>query len=166
VVLGIIIVPLSSGLMNALISNPIAAQREQNSVDAQLLAGYFVSDIQSAVTVQTSGFNACTGVSGEILQVDRVDASGNSHKVHYYYDHSVDPSVLYRVDCQSGAPTSKAVQMIQGLSGTPTVKFDTNTCPCGGTKPEKVTLTITDTGTNTRTAPYTFDLSATRRVTQ
>lgn len=166
VVLGIIMVPLSSGLMNALLSDPITAQRTSNSVDAQLLASYFVTDVQSASTAETSGFTACSGVSGEILQIDRVDGSGAAHQVHYYYDHSVNPSVLYRVDCQAGSPTSQPVKVLRGMSGAPTLKFDNSVCPCGGQTPEVVSLTVTDAGTAVNATPYTFTLSATRRVTQ
>jgi type II secretory pathway pseudopilin PulG len=169
-VLGIIIVPISTSVIIGLATTQRAEQRTTDTTDQQVLASYFVNDIQSADTVSV-GTAGCSQ-SNVVLQLAWSDPNvGSSIAKTVVYVKTADEQ-LQRVSCDSTGAT-KTVVTVHALGATPTVTCDGTVVACAtalpGSKPRVVAMHVSTIGTKVGTGPsyetYDFDLSATRRAT-
>lgn len=164
IVLGIIIVPLSTSVIIGLATTQRAAQRTTDTTDQQLLASYFLYDVQSAADVSTTS-PGCGGAN-TILQLHWVDpVDGLDRKAAYVADPA---GTLDRVYCDSSGAT-RTTSMVAAVQSAPSPRCDGVACSAaqpGGT-PRNVSMQVSTVGSKSGASyeTYTFTLSATRRVT-
>lgn len=171
----IIIVPIANSFVLGLTTTRGGMQDTTNSSDAQVLAGFFDTDVASAETVSTS--SACAG-AGTVLALSWTDGSAAETVA---YRAVADPAMqaelatvsaidrLERVHCTNGAAVETTIVARSVFdSGGITVSCD-GASPCAGARPRRVaiqvkeyTSQIADAGAS---GHYTFSLTGTRKVT-
>jgi prepilin-type N-terminal cleavage/methylation domain-containing protein len=170
----IIIVPISASFVLGVKTASGSLQDTTNSADAQVLAGFFDTDVTGAETVSTSSI--CAG-SGTVLVLSWTDGS---LPVEVAYRVTADPAMqaelksaaaidrLDRVHCVSGAvvDTNPVARSVLHASGV-TVTCDGQPCTTGtprriSLKAVEYTNQLADTG---GPGTYTIAVTATRKVT-
>lgn len=170
----IIIVPISASFILGVKTASRSLQDTTNSADAQVLAGFFDTDVTSAESVATS--SSCAG-AGTVLSLKWTDGS---LPVEVAYRVTADSAMqaelntpaaidrLDRVRCVSGAivdtnPVARSVLHSTGV----TISCDDQ--PCTTSPPRRISLTaveytnqLADAGAP---ATYTIAVTATRKVT-
>ena len=168
-ILGLIIVPLSTSVIVGLGATERANQRTTNSADQQVLASYFVNDVQSAETVSVPPAVPGCGVTDPmVVQFHWTDPAGPIDKTVLYTAPTTGASAgeLVRVSCDSPGGT-RAVTTIHALQSVPTPKCDGATCTAATPTPQVVAMQVSARGDNNSPSfeTYTFNLSGSRRVT-
>jgi prepilin-type N-terminal cleavage/methylation domain-containing protein len=169
-ILGIIILPLGSSVILGLGRTEQAAQRTTNTADQQVLASYFVNDVQSAADVAVPPAAAACGVTDPlVVQFHWVDPVGTVDKTVVYSAPTTGTSAgeMVRVFCDSTGVTRTAT-VIHALASVPSPKCDGVTCTAATPTPQVVALQVASrgtTGTDPSSETYTFNLSASRRMT-
>ena len=163
-ILGIIMAPLFSSMVIGLASTEQASQLTANSTDQQVVASFFVNDVQSAADVSTT--STCGG-AGAVVQFHWVDPVDGKDKVAAYVRTAT--SELQRVYCENGVSV-KTSQLVGALGATgPTVECDGAACSTAnpGSTPRAVSMTVTETGSTSSASreTYSFTVAATRRTT-
>ena len=187
-ILGIIMVPLTTSYVLGLGTASSTAQAVSNSSDAELVAAYLTTDISSANTVSAADMTAgqtCSGGSTTILQFATTDLSVNGAAPTIYVSYVLVPNTdaegqlhlaagsvdeLDRITCSaSGSPTSSLTlaRTIQ-VSPVPAASCDGSACSNNST-PQQVSLSLTEYEYQKLTpptpdAPFTFTVNASRRV--
>lgn len=163
-ILGIIIVPISTSFIVGLATTERAAQRTTDTSDQQLLASYFVNDVQSADTVST-GTAGCSQ-SNAVVLLTWTEPVNPIVKTAVYVRTTDDE--LLRVYCDSTGVTT-TVKVVNALAAAPVVQCDLAACATAlpGGKPKAVSMAVVAVGTKSGPSyeTYNFTLSATRRVT-
>jgi prepilin-type N-terminal cleavage/methylation domain-containing protein len=169
-ILGIIILPLGSSVILGLGRTEQAAQRTTNTADQQVLASYFVNDVQSAADVAVPPAAPGCGVTDPlVVQFHWVDPVGTVNKNVVYTAPTTGPSAgeLVRVYCDSAGGT-RTVTVIHALETVPSPKCDAVACSAATPTPQVVSMQVVSrgtTGTDPSSETYTFNLSASRRTT-
>jgi prepilin-type N-terminal cleavage/methylation domain-containing protein len=175
--LGIIIVPITGAMYLALLTNNATAQRVTDSSGSQLVASWLVSDVQSADVVSTS--SSLCGGPNTLLELGWTDADPHAPNVtHVTYDvigpFSTGSYELERSNFLVTGPscslTTQSILVRATVSRTDPTNPPVVTCspsPCGAST-RQVSLRITalsnDVHGRTYYAPYTFQVTGTRRA--
>jgi prepilin-type N-terminal cleavage/methylation domain-containing protein len=181
VLLGLVTAALTSSFITALRGNDTAAQRVDETNDAQLVASFLVRDAQAAggsnpatgsvdpsLGVSLTDAASCTDPDGAALVVrfkwnDRVDASTfDSRVVTYNYDAA--SMELRRRSCTNGSFTDQLVLATNvGTNPEAPAASCNPSANCPGL-PDTVTLTVSTTNApQNAPTPYTYSLKATVR---
>jgi prepilin-type N-terminal cleavage/methylation domain-containing protein len=188
-ILGVIVGPLTSSIILGLVSTKATDQRISDSSSAQLLSSYLVPDVQAAESIYTSSGFLCSprGAQSDgstitpVLEThwkDPVVLAGvevDTPKAAAYAIRNPgngQDSELRRFTCSGSA------LMLDSSVGQFLVRSVSSATPnCSPTPPPaclarftSLTLSVTTAGTNaqkgiTYYAPYTFTITADRRVT-
>lgn len=155
VILGIIMAPLTAGLIVGLRTTKDTQNRLAGSDDAQMLSIYLPPDVQSADDAITSSIS-CSGVTGAVLQL-KSTVYNTSFNIAYAVIQASDGTWrLVRNTC----PASTAKVIDRNLSGSSAVTV-TRT-PTSGTL-QRVSMRVTEAATATDTSNYQFTVTASRR---
>jgi prepilin-type N-terminal cleavage/methylation domain-containing protein len=184
--MGVILVPLVGGLFLALGTNAVTLQRTTDTTGGQLMSSFFTPDVQRADVVQTSGFT-CSTAGTTFLELGWTDADASlGITTHVSYDlvpqaapspdfeitrstYSVSPSG----SCGDPVTTSVVVRAVNGIVNPPlkppvvACTVGSSPAPCSNSS-TSVMVTITALSKRLTSgsyySPYTFQLSAARRV--
>jgi Tfp pilus assembly protein PilE len=165
-IMAIIVVPISSSVILGLASTERAQQRTTDSTDQQVLASYFVNDVQSADTV-TAGTTGC-GVSAA-LRLDWNEAQPLPATPGTFVGKTVvysftSSNVLQRVSCDT-AGNSKTVVVVNAMAAAPVASCDGATCPtavqaCASASPSTCPAVTLDDAATTNASTTVTSASA------
>jgi hypothetical protein len=155
----VVMIPLASGIFLALRTSQTSEGRIEESSSANVLASYFGTDVQNAVSVGVN-VNEATGACGGaamnvgLLLTTQTDQSS----IAYYRGSGANGTDLYRRTCTGGSVTS-TVRVLHNLSSAPNFAC----APSCDSNWQSVTATVTqqkalDAG------GYATTVSGTRRV--
>lgn len=172
-ILGLIVGPITMVLFFGFSATRSAAQRTTDSSGAQLLTGYFASDVQSAVTAwrpgQTPLATPC-GSGATRLELQSVDAAtGVSIAVTYDAVPSASSGepALRRQVWTVGSPCTAgdAEFLVRNLDPTALPVVVCVPTDCSGATTVQMTLTARalDVHNSNLYAPYAFTVAATKR---
>lgn len=156
VILGIIIGPLTAGLIVGLRTSADTQNRLTGSNDAQMLSIYLPPDVQSADDAITSAIS-CTGVTGAVLQL-KSTVYDTSFNVAYAVILASDGSYqLVRNTCPAGTQKIIARNLANATAVTIT------RTPASGTL-QRVSMQVTEKATAGDPTNYVFTVTASRRT--
>jgi hypothetical protein len=164
-VLGILVGPISAMILLGFVSSDGTSNRIADSVSAQVVSSYLVTDVQSADLVQP-GVSACAGSGTPFLHLQWNDPkTGGVTDVAYYWTagNLPDQRQLLRASC--GATSSAPALIVQDFDPSPLVSSITchpsATC---GIKQDTVSIKITARNAHPLSSayyqPFTFAIDA------
>jgi prepilin-type N-terminal cleavage/methylation domain-containing protein len=158
VILGLIIVPISSAFIVGLLTTGEAHSRLAETQTTVLMSAFWAGDVQSADgTVTTGGSPACTNAGTNLATVATfrwADDISPTNAASYVVRSNTDSRYLVRFYCRGGSLVSQGTVAPELGAADPTVAC-TPTC----NKPTRVTITMTTP------KGATFTLNGTRRST-
>lgn len=187
-ILGVIMAPLTASYVLGLGTATSTAQAISNSTDAEAVATYLTPDVASANTVSPADMTVgqtCSGGGTTILQFASKDLSvtGTPPTIYVSYVLVVDNSAasalhlpsgsvdrLDRVTCDSSGTQTGSLTLARTLQAAPQPAPTCDDTACSNnSKPQKVSLSLTEYEYEkltppTPTAPFTFTVTAARRV--
>jgi hypothetical protein len=169
--LGVVIGPVTVGMIFGLAHSNGTRDRVADSASAQLVSTYLPGDIQSAATVATSGTAGCAApvMAGDTVKLrlawsDPANAAATT-TVLYFTRQEDSLLALYRARCAGGATdVSKLVHHLNGPGGF-AVSCD-GVAGCPASNPTHVEVTLETFNAASESAGYrasTYVLSASRR---
>ena len=176
VILGIIVGAMSAAIIVGLKTSDGTTNRLAESHDAQDVAAFFVTDVQSAVTVTYKAMDTvstvpagCSPASSPLLVFSWTDPSAGAEMVSYYSATSGSEAQLVRQQCVGGSSSTVVVAHLLD-SSTPQVACAPPTTPTSCTNPglvspapRTVSLTLSAVGSDGTT--YSYTLQGSRRTT-
>lgn len=168
VILGIVMGALGQAVIVGLRTSDAATNRLAESHDAQIVSSYFVTDIQSSVTVtagaqdSTSPLPAgCTPAASPIVVFSWTDPSAGAQLVSYYRATSGGQTQLLRQAC---SPNATKLITVAHLLGTSTFSLTCapTACSSTGSAATRVQLVLTAQGSDGTS--YTYTLQGSRRT--
>jgi prepilin-type N-terminal cleavage/methylation domain-containing protein len=151
-ILLIIVVPMASVLTVGLIIPAQEQQRLADTGDAQLLQSFFVNDVQSASTVDTSGINGSCSNSSTLLQLTDTNYVTTTSTVVRTIDYAPDATGRNLIRYYCDGSTSNQVTVI---TSPQQATFACTTATCS--------VNVIETGNAQGAKSYQVTLSATRR---
>ncbi len=172
VILGIIVGAMSAAIIAGLKTTDGTTNRLAESHDAQVVSEFFVTDMQSAVTVTYQAMDTvstvpvgCSPASSPLLVFSWTDPSAGAEMVSYYSATLGGETQLVRQQCVGGSSSTVVVAHLLG-SSTPQVTCAPTSCTSAGIvspAPRKVSLTLSAAGSDGTT--YSYTLQGSRRTT-
>ncbi len=170
-ILGIIIGAISAAIIVGLQTSDRTTNRLAESHDAQDVAAFFVTDMQSAVTVTYKAMDTvsmvpagCSPASSPLLVFSWTDPSAGAEMVSYYSATSGSETQLVRQQCVAGSASTVVVAHLLG-SSTPLVACVPTACTVPGLvspAPRTVSLALSAVGSDGTT--YSYTLQGSRRT--
>lgn len=171
----IITVPLVTSFVLGIRTTSESQQEVTNSADAQVSAGFFDTDVASALTVSKPA-GGCGADTGTVQLALTWQTEAGTQVVAYVTTPDptppaaldVQPLLLYRVAC--GPSSSELVVGRQLVDAPGNPEFTCDGDPgCTNPKPRTVSMTVREHSQLLSDAPgsdvYTFTLTGTRKVT-
>jgi prepilin-type N-terminal cleavage/methylation domain-containing protein len=158
VILGIIIVPLTSAIIVGLLTTSDAQTRLTESQNAVISSAFWAGDVQSADgTVATNGGPPCGDGTGVITvaKFGWADDISPSNVAYYFIKTSAAANVLYRRFCRGSTQISQGTIAPELTTASNPAVVCTPSC----VKPTSVRVTMTTP------KGFTFSLNGTRRST-
>ncbi|MGH8985697.1 MAG: PulJ/GspJ family protein [Acidimicrobiia bacterium] len=169
-ILGIVIVPLTGGIIVGLRTMDQTSHRYAASNDAQVLSRYLPPDVQSANTGNTSSLSACTGTSNRKLQltVNAQATTGTRIIMYWLRGPSGDRFELVRSVWENGAactsgPATRTTVMARDIASASNV----TATPLSGTPPAPpgFKVSVTEAPAQNESTGYTFAVTGRKRTT-
>jgi hypothetical protein len=154
---GIMMAPLGAAIYFGLRTTTSTEDRVTQSNGANLMASYFLPDVQGAVEAGTTESVAICGAGAGPASL--VLKTSDTTSVSYYQGTGTKSTTLYRRTCANGAPTGIA-RVASSLAQPPDFVCDTSNCFNFRT----VTATLVQ-GAAAGGSPYQTRLEAARRAT-
>lgn len=166
-ILGVVVLPLTGGIILGLRTMNSTTSRYSASNDAQVLSRYLPPDVQSANTGNTSSLSACTGTSNRKVQLTvNTDGTGTRTIMYWLRGSTAARYELVRsvwdngANCTMAQPTRTTV-MARNIAN-PT--SDVTATPLSGT-PMGFRIRVAEAPAQNETTGYTFTVSARKRTT-
>jgi prepilin-type N-terminal cleavage/methylation domain-containing protein len=155
VILGIIVVPITSAIIVGLLTTGDAQTRLAETQSALLTSAFWAGDVQSADgTVRTTGGPSC-GSGSHVASFTWTEASGTSYAASYVVrTDSSGVRTLRRNFCRNGVQVTSGTVAPELGAANPQV-----TCTPSCAKPTSVSITMTTP------QGFAFTLNGTRRST-
>lgn len=170
IILGIILVPLTTSFVMGLGTAARSQQDLTNSTDLQAFAAFFSNDVGNADIVKTG--SAPCGASGTaVVEFDWTDGTADNIAAYVAVEDTTMESDLHRtpvyrldrVTCVDGSNTAQLV-LARSVSAIPVAQCDGSPCTSNST-PLQVALPVDEYGAAVSDPHFTFTANATRRVT-
>jgi prepilin-type N-terminal cleavage/methylation domain-containing protein len=163
VISGIILAPITAGVIVGLRTTAETSNRLSGSNDAQLLAAWLTPDIQSTgnqagdVVAAPTANTECSGVSNRLrLKWRETNGTTTTYVAAYAVVAGVDGRwYLKRYYCVNGGAAT--VHIVNR-------NLASSTAATATTSSQKVTMTVTEATTPTDPTPYTITVSGNRRT--
>lgn len=166
IIVGIIVVPLSGAIILGYTRMAQTGQRSLEAGDSQLVAAYFVNDVQGSDQVLVSGFTcgatlADGSTAAPVVEFAlKSDPTAASDYQSSYSTVTQDGALqLYRVVCKSGVVTDALIS--KSLASVPTVTCAGATC--SSATPATVSMVVTEKGNFANATTDQFTVTGTRR---
>jgi hypothetical protein len=120
----IILVPIGMAIYFGFQATGTTQTRIQETDSANVLASYFVPDVQGSVAIAKGASDgvACGG-AGQTANIVITTLASPTTTVSYYRGTGANASVLYRRTCSNGAVTATA-RVLRNISGDPSFTCD------------------------------------------
>jgi Tfp pilus assembly protein PilE len=166
IIVTIIVVPITSSVILGMASTERAQQRTTDSTDQQVLASYFVNDVQSAdtVTAGTSGCGASAALRLDWNEAQPLPATPGTFVGKTVVYSFTSSNELQRLSCDT-AGNSKTVLVVNAMAAAPVPSCDGATCPtsvqaCASASPSTCPAVTLDDAATTNASTTVTSASA------